>query len=411
MTTKTKTTWRTVRLRDVIQNPLGGDWGKELPDPQFSEEVYAIRGTDFSALETGDFSKVKTRFIKKTSLDKRRLVEGDIVMEISGGSKGQPVGRSFIITSGLLTKAGKPLVYSNFCRRLRVSDDNDPRYLFYFLQKFYSSPEVLSFQTQSTGISNFHFTAFVEYKEIFVPRLDVQVEIGRILAAFDEKIENNNRIIKTLEEMAQAIFKKQFDVPVDDLPEGWEVKKLGELGKVVTGKTPSTKDKENFGTDYPFITIPDLQNGVFVIKTERFLSDRGANTMRASKLPAGAICVSCIATIGLVGIVTRESFTNQQINSIIPRSKILQPFIFLLLQKMKGSLQSHASGGTAAPIISKSAFEKIEIVFPTEKVLKDFYEVVNPMFDKVLAILEENQKLAATRDLLLPRLMSGKIRV
>lgn len=243
------------------------------------------------------------------------------------------------------------------------------------------------------------------------PDISEQKRIVEVLVAFDEKIENNNRIIKTLEEMAQTIFKEWSAVPSESLPKGWEMKRLGDLGKIITGKTPSTKNRENFGNDYPFITIPDLQNGVFVIRTERFLSEQGAETMRTSKLPAGAICVSCIATVGLAGIATRESFTNQQINSIIPKSEVLRPFLFLLLRSMKGGLQAHASGGTAAPIISKGAFEKIEVLMPPEKILTNFHESVNPMFDKILTVLKENQKLAAMRDLLLPRLMSGELSI
>ncbi len=403
MITKTKTTWRTIKLGEVVEI-IDGDRGKNYPG---SGELVAsgysvflntknVSGTKFDFSNVQFISEEKDRLLRKGELER-----GDFVLTTRG-------------TIGNVAYYGKDTPYDHIRINsgmviLRPRQNIDVRFLNLFLVGQVFNNQVVSLQSGSAQ-PQLPIRDLQRF-EIKLPPLTEQAKISDTLWPFDEKIENNNRIIKALEEMAQAIFKKQFTVPVDGLPEGWEVKTLGDLGKIITGKTPSTKDRENFGIDYPFITIPDLQNGMYVIKTERFLSDRGADTMRASKLPAGAICVSCIATIGLIGIVTRESFTNQQINSIIPHTKILRPFIFLLLQKMKGSLQSHASGGTAAPIISKSAFEKIEVVMPPEKILVDFYEVTNSMFDKVLAVLEENQKLAAMRDLLLPRLMSGEIQV
>ena len=234
----------------------------------------------------------------------------------------------------------------------------DPMFLFYLVGNNQFIDRATG-QGEGTRMPRAGWSVISDF-DIEIPKeIGEQKRIAEILSTFDEMIENNNRIIKTLEEMAQAIFRKRFGVFPEALSKGWEMKKLGDLGRIITGKTPSTKDKENFGNNYPFITIPDLQNGVFVVRTERFLSEQGAGTMSASKLPVGAICVSCIATVGLVAIATRESFTNQQINSIIPKSEVLRPFVFLLLRGMRSGLQAYASGGTAAPIISKGAFEKI----------------------------------------------------
>lgn len=258
-----------------------------------------------------------------------------------------------------------------------------------------------------------------------IPSKNEQEKIAKILDAYGAKIENNNTIIKTLEEMAQAIFKQWFvhyrfpghentefvDSEMGRIPKGWEIRELGSLGKVITGKTPSTADDGNFGVEYPFITIPDLQNGIFVLNTERLLSQQGADTMRNSDLPEGAVCVSCIATVGLLGLTTKKSYTNQQINSIVPHSPTMKYYLLLLLQKMKGFLNAYGSGGTATPIISKSAFEHIPLITPPESLLNSFYEQVNPMFATVRTVLSENQKLVSLRDLLLPRLMSDEIEV
>jgi len=297
---------------------------------------------------------------------------------------------------------------------------NDPHFIYYMFKRL-----DLAHLNAGSGVPTLNRNHAHEIAVQVPEDTDLQKRIAGMLSAFDEKIENNNRIIKTLEEMAQAIFKEWFvkfrfpgyentefvDSELGKIPKGWEVKRLGDLGKIITGKTPSTKDKDNFGNIYPFVTIPDLQNGMFVMSTERFLSEQGGESMRVSKLPAGAICVSCIATVGLIGITTQNSFTNQQINSVLPDSQELQTFLFLLLRRMKTSMQSYASGGTAAPIISKGVFEKIPAIVPSEDLVENFHKIISPMFEKIKIALEENQKLAAMRDLLLPRLMSGEIRV
>ena len=97
----------------------------------------------------------------------------------------------------------------------------------------------------------------------------------------------------------------------------WTTRKIGSLGRVVTGKTPSTAKPENFGGSYPFITIPDLDGRVLIEVAERTLSQTGADSMRSAMLPAGAVMMSCIATIGKCAITSKLSFTNQQINSVI----------------------------------------------------------------------------------------------
>jgi len=234
----------------------------------------------------------------------------------------------------------------------------------------------------------------------------------------------NNKISKTLEKMASAIFKEWFlkfrfpgwekteffDSEIGKIPKGWETKLIKDFGETVTGKTPSTEDKTNFGSDYPFITIPDLNN-IFIIKTERYLSNKGACKIKSLILPKNTICVSCIATVGLVGITVRESYTNQQINSIIPSKEYYLYYLFNFFKTKKKDLEMFGSGGTATLIINKTKFEILEIIKPDDIILNKFYLLVKPMYEKILKIILENLKLTPLRDLLLPKLMKGEIRV
>jgi type I restriction enzyme S subunit len=133
------------------------------------------------------------------------------------------------------------------------------------------------------------------------------------------RIKLNRQMIQTLEQTAQAIYKKYFveEVDRDNLPEGWKVKRIDEVGEVITGKIPPTEDENNFGDFMPFITIPDMHNNTFALKTERSLSKQGVSSQKNKTLPERTICVSCIGTAGLVTMVSVPSQTNQQINSIV----------------------------------------------------------------------------------------------
>jgi len=145
----------------------------------------------------------------------------------------------------------------------------------------------------------------------------------------------------------------------------WKSVKIKEIGKVITGKTPSTTDPRNFGGRYPFITIPDLKNQRYIEKTERTLSEKGAQSMRNLKLPPKAVVVSCLATVGEVGITCRESFTNQQINSVIcDIDKILPEFLYYCFKYVKPRLLKYS--GSVYTNISKSKFENFEITIPQD---------------------------------------------
>lgn len=148
----------------------------------------------------------------------------------------------------------------------------------------------------------------------------------------------------------------------------WKKTALGSLGRIVTGKTPSSERPEDFGDVYPFITPSDISGTAKRTVTERFLSEQGAAGLKGSLLPDRAVCVVCIgATIGKVTMTDRPSCSNQQINSIIPHSGQHDPdFVYYLCRLLPATLVSFA-GGAATPIINKSTFSSIEVPVPEYK--------------------------------------------
>ena len=148
----------------------------------------------------------------------------------------------------------------------------------------------------------------------------------------------------------------------------WTKVKVKQIGKVITGKTPATSNPMNFGGPYPFITIPDLKNQRYIETTERTISKDGARLLKNLKIPPKSVIVSCLATIGEVGITTKESFTNQQINSIIcDHNKVNPEFLYYYFKYCKPRLLKYS--GSVYTNISKSKFEDFELFIP-----EDIYE-------------------------------------
>ena len=267
---------------------------------------------------------------------------------------------------------------------------------------------------------------------IVIPKENEQEAILKILLDLDKRIELLQKQNKTLEAIGQAIFKHWFvdfefpneegkpykssggemvDSELGDIPKDWKVNQLKDFGDIICGKTPPKSNKEYFEGDIPFIKIPDMHNQLFVINTEDSLTKEGKKYQENKTIPEKSICVSCIATVGLVSLTSKESQTNQQINSIIPKNSYSTYYLHYMFKSMYQLLQDYGSGGSATLNINTKTFSKIKILSPKNEVMKEFHKKVNSIFDKILNNLNENNNLSKIRDLLLPKLMSGKIRV
>ena len=193
-----------------------------------------------------------------------------------------------------------------------------------------------------------------------------------------------------------------------EIPEGWEVKKLGEVeNKIITGKTPSTSDPENFGGDIPFITIDDIRKAPYIYTSERTLTDKGANTQRGKFLPAGSLCCSCIGTPGVIGFVGIEAQTNQQINTIVFDNVYNREFVYYALHWHFST--STAKMGNILPNMSKEEFSQIQMVYPSEDIVKLYHSKVNHIFEEIDNRVQQIISLTKQRDELLPLLMNGQV--
>lgn len=415
--------WEIKRLSEVCSKIGSGATPRGGKESYSSSGVSLIRSQN--VLNEG-FSESGLAFIDNSQakeLDNVSLVSKDILLNITGES----VARCCIVPERVLPARVNQHV--SIVRPIR--DHLDPKFLRYFLISQKMQQHMLALA--SAGATRQALTkGMIEDFEIPCPSLEEQRAIAKILGDLDEKIELNHRMNKTLEAIAQALFKRWFvdfnfpdgkgrpykdsggrmvDSELGAIPADWDVKAIADCGEVICGKTPPTADKENYGADIFFITIPDMRGQAFVIQTERKISHRGASSQKNKELPPLAICVSCIATPGLVSLTSDVSHTNQQINSIVCKKEISPYFMYYTMLDKSEEIKTMGLGGTATLNLNTGNFARIKVVIPGRTTMKVFHELVTPIMERLLSNSRENKSLGNIHDSLLPKLMSGKIRV
>lgn len=175
--------WNKVSIGTLFKTDIGGDWGKEASIDDYSVKAAVIRGTDFGNISNGDISRIPIRYIRNTDYIKKKVINGDILLEISGGSKDQPTGRTLFVSDDILGLIDCPVVPASFCRLIRPLNFRHSIFLSIFFSRFYEMGGTWEYQNQSTGISNFQFRYFSENMKIYFP------SDGFVLQKFSEIVE------------------------------------------------------------------------------------------------------------------------------------------------------------------------------------------------------------------------------
>jgi type I restriction enzyme S subunit len=258
------------------------------------------------------------------------------------------------------------------------------------------------------------------------PPINEQRRIVSFLSGYDDQIENNTRRIKILEQMTQMLYREWFvnfrfpghenvqmlGSEAGPFPRGWRVMMVADFGKVVTGKTPSTEKMEYFGGDVPFIKTPDMHGNVFCLQVSESLSLLGAKSQRNKTLPENSIIVNCIGALaGSVSITTRYCQTNQQINAVVLTDQSMREYLYLSLVGLRDALRQIGSNGATMINVNKSKFEGLQVKTPPETLIRQFHALSLPLFDCIKNLQLKNINLKQTRDLLLPKLVSGEVSV
>ena len=294
--------------------------------------------------------------------------------------------------------------------------NNDPKYVYYFLKtidfKRYNS---------GAGVPTLNRNDLDTLK-IKIHEKNEQLKIAKLLSNYDDLIENNNRRIKILEEMAQKIYKEWFvdfkfpghetttfkDSPLGKIPNDWEVKKIGKEYKTYLGGTPSRNEIKYWNGDIPWLNSGKT-NELRITEASEYITKAGLEKSSTKLMPKFTTVLAITgATLGQVSMLGDEMCANQSVVGVYSNTN--QEFVFYLLKDKIKKLIQNASGG-AQQHINKDIVNEMEFILPTNNMLNDFTNILKPINLEIFNLLHKNRVLKQTRDTLLPRLISGEINV
>lgn len=318
---------------------------------------------------------------------------------------------------------------NNHAHIIEGNDETNTDFLYYKLNSISFAPYITGSAQPKLNKEN------LLNIELYIPSREHQDKIAKVLTLLDQKIQTNNQINQELEAMAKTLYDYwfvQFDFPDQngkpykssggkmvyspelkrEIPEGWGVETLKDFeSKIITGKTPSRANSDNFGGEIPFITIGDIRGNTFIYSTSETLTDLGASVQQNKYLPEGSLCVSCIATVGEIGFTTEWSHTNQQINSIVFEDETNRYYLYFALKNYFENANAIAKTGNTFANMNKEDFSGIRIILPRNEIKNNFHKITEPYFAQIKCLQGQNQELTQLRDWLLPMLMNGQVKV
>ncbi len=415
----------TFALKEALIKNDAGDWGSE-PD---ENALGIIRSTNFTNEGKIKLDDIAYRTLKPSKVIEKTIYTNDILIERSGGSDSQPVGRVLFVDDFI----GKGnYAFANFIQRIAVKNDFESKYIFYCLQQMYEAGITASMQNQTTGIRNLDWKLYTKTILPKPPKPE-QTAIATILSKVDEAIEATTQSIKAAEKLKKALmqnllsgklkpdgtWRREDEFDEDEkfgkVPKEWEVARVKDYGFVQTGKTPPTAEPNVFSENkdelqFPFITPGDLGELKYISSSDRYVTTKGIGY--SYKIPIGAICVVCIgSTIGKIGIATMESCTNQQINTLIPNEDNSGEFFYYMMEFRKNHFKEIA-GINATPQINRSDFNKYKMLRPKDKIEQEKIALKLTSIDEdILKRINKIKSLERLKKSLMQHLLTGKKRL
>jgi type I restriction enzyme S subunit len=431
----------------LITFAIGGGWGSEDEKDNYSK-VAVIRGTDIPRVTNGDFSTVPFRYEDDKKIANRKLNVGDIVLETAGGSSanGQFTGRTLLVTEEVLEKLGTTICAS-FCKRLEV-DKNlvNPGYFYHYMQDLYKSGRVASYDSQSTGISNFQFDVFKTTEHLDLGSMKHQEQVSSLLSGIQNQINLNSQISKTLEDIAQTIFKSWFidfdpvkakmagekPVGMDEataalfpdsmedselglIPSGWFAGNLADVFSLQGGYSFKSSSWAERGV--PVVKIGSVKPGLVDLNQVSYISQElAANVSSSFKLESGSLVIGLTGYVGQVGLV-RTHFPAPLLNQRVARfggvdGEWRVPFTYCLTRRLEfKKAVENAAIGSAQQNVSIAQILGLPHAVPPFAARAQFDDLFENSFRKIIALADENEILGQLRDALLPRLISGELQI
>jgi type I restriction enzyme S subunit len=403
---------------------LGASASKEKVGPKFLRTTDIISGII-------DWTQVPYCQADSTTIKKYRLYPNDIVISRTGAN----VGANCIVL-----EPPDDAIFAGYLVRFQINENiADAKYVSFVLRSKFWRDYV---EVARTGSAQPQLNAVLMGGfHLKLPELKVQKRISEFLRRLDEKIAINNAISKTLEEIAQTIFKSWFidfdpvkakmngekPLGMDDetvslfpdsfeeselglIPKGWEVKSIGNLCETLLGGTPSRTKDDYWNGDIPWINSGKI-NDFRVLTASEYITKRGLDKSATKLLPSGTTVIAITgATLGQFSRLEIEACANQSVIGIIGSPLASNEFIYMQIKNGINRLISAQTGG-AQQHINKEDVNNFNIIYPNQALVSKFTSEVSAIFLQIGILLKQSMTIVSTRDSLLPRLISGELEI
>ena len=405
--------WEKVTLGSISENIQTGPFGSQLHQSDYSENgIPVVMPKDMVGGHISEASIARVSESHVNRLNRHVINVGDILYSRRGD-----VGRC-----ALATEKEQGWLCGTGCLKVTIDKKKaNAKFVFYQLQK---SETVGWVEKHAVGATMLNLnTSILSDVPIEVPELEKQDKIVGILSAYDDLIENSQKQIKLLEEVAQRLYKEWFidlrfpgheTTPIiNGIPEGWIKVTIAAVCQTLGGGTPSTKVPAYYENgSILWVTPTDItkSNSLAILDTEKKITKEGLANSSAKMVPPGTILMTSRASIGFFGLFENEVCTNQGFINCIPNKTELQMFLLYNLKSRVDEIRQKASGSTFLEI-SKSAFREFQIIIPDDRTLQRFQDITYGLYKKVRTHTKQIYELTQVRNRLLPKLMNAEIEV
>lgn len=404
----------TTELSQVITDIAAGPFGSNLKVECFVPSGFPI--IDGANLKGFKVTDNITKFVteeKAQSLHRSIAHRGDVVVTISG-------------TIGQIAYIPEDSEYEAYLvsqRQFRVTFDDTQvfvPYLVYYFHTAQGQHQILSFANQ-TGVPALS-QPLKNFKKITIdlPPLEEQRRIAGILGSLDDKIELNRRINANLEAQAQALFRSWFvdfepfrdgpfvDSELGKIPQGWKVGNYTDIVEIKGGGTPKTGIQEYWDGTIPFFSPKDVGASCFVLDTEKHITAKGLENCNSSLFQTNTVFITARGTVGKVVMTGTEMAMNQTNYALLGKQNISQYYVYHITRQLVTRLLKKANGAVFNAITTRD-FTSEQIIIPPFSTIRQFSDVVKPIYENILLNDVQSNRLSALRDILLPKLMAGEI--
>lgn len=421
-----------MKLKDIIEEYISGDWGNEDFSPETPCAVYCVRGADIVPIRNDQFNDIPLRYISKRAKDNKTLRAGDLVIEKSGGSPVQSTGRITYISQELIDSK-QSVVCSNFCTSIRIKDSWNSKFIYYYWQYIYNSGVFFNFEGKTSGLKNLQFDNAIASIDIPEYTLEQQTEIADILSKLESKMTVNREINRNLVAMARQLYDYwfvQFDFPDEngkpykssggkmvwneklkrEIPQGWNVDNILSICEIKVGGTPSKSNNTYWDNgSIPFFGPTDVSDNIFQLDTIDHITHEGLEHCASSLFQVGDVILTARGSIGKMVIVGEPMAMNQSCYALSPKFQNTT-YLYFLSKELIEWLKAKGSGSVFKSFNAQDV-EYSQLCIAPSEIIKKICKSVDCIFSQIRTNTQEIASLTTQRDELLPLLMNGQVSI